>query len=420
MFGLVVVINLTNTIGRAIVRLAAKENKPTIALVILSVLLIVMIICTISRRFIIMRYNKINNLETPQDGFKMAVNREIEDSIYIITSQDALQDESQDMEDSAYPAFNEIADNKCLLCLKKRYGDIIIAFQLLAICFYFFGDNFYYVMNRYGGCLCGTDCINNCNYVAVASLGCAGICYAIVKILQEHEDKQKTEDGVNFLPIIAVIAQMDILYTIATSRLKDKGKLVASVILLIMTGIIGIAIILGKTIKLWKENEERREDDIFNVEKKQCTGIRTMIILLPFCVIVSLAFHTLGDNLEPLDSIITCMEMNSPEMNYSVTVLGNSTEITEANIGISENMNCLEEESCEVNSKVRLTMGIVSLACLAIPLIYTFVTWNPMFMFIIWVIRKYKQKYKPHSCLCWHCNQDEMYSVQMPDMNTEI
>ena len=153
----------------------------------------------------------------------------------------------------------------CLICRKNENESkhekgmklIIVLIQSVAVCFYFFGDNFYYVMNRYGKSIpgCGNKCIQTCHLVAVGFSGTAASLYAIVKIIQLNSGQSREkEEWINFLPIIAVIAEMDLLYTIATTRLTDKKYTVtASVILLIMTVIIGISLLAGRAKKLYEE-----------------------------------------------------------------------------------------------------------------------------------------------------------------------
>lgn len=330
-------------------------------------------------------------------------------------------------------------------------------------------------MKQYGGCipLCGSMCIDISYYIAVILIASAAVLYAIVKILQDllkidTSRRQEKNKMLNFLPMIAVIAQMDLLYTIATSRLTGADKLIASGILLIMTIIIGFALIVGKAIKLWKENEQcqwneqiddkikrieekietkdddnnnnpfnkRLEQDIKEIDKWELTdqlsevnrkkldeswnkvkvdilsstnteksrgsykhylselhnslkvqrtkhNRQQCIVIIVFLTLISfsLAFNTLGDNLEPLDSFeyFMCTGLN-PMIIYNNT--GNSTEMdfTETNIYAetdSENFteNCIEEDSCKKNSWFRLAMGITSLILVLIPICYCYRLW---------------------------------------------
>lgn len=119
-------------------------------------------------------------------------------------------------------------------------------------------------MNRYGGCLprCDSDCINRSYYCAIASSCAAAVLYAIVKVLQVllkaiiRDDKKNLEGrkkSLNFLLMIAIIAQIDVLYTIATNEITSINETASSSIFLGMAIIIGVAIIVGKAIQMQKK-----------------------------------------------------------------------------------------------------------------------------------------------------------------------
>ena len=377
---------------------------------------------------------------------------------------------------------------------------LIVVLQSVAVCCYFWGDNFYYVMKRYGKCLsgCGENCIHVCYYVAVGFSGCGAILYAVVKVLQlamkDNTGQSKAkEEWIDYLPMIAVIAEMDLLYTIASSKLTGTGEDVASIILWVVAIIIGITLIGGKAEKLWKKINKwnhpvpidawiRKLDDnqvedigqwnindtwrglqdqlsdnkfilmkgdmdnningvdhstivntirrnLANVHDKLVTaqenpnnveakgnlrdslntlnnnltqhhGLRDfaflkinnrhkyLICVMTILIIIPLVLHTLGDNLEPLDSFnrIKC----------------NST------------VNCQSEDSCETNSIIRLVLAGVSLAIISGIALYCFFNWlkslcRPRTQEEMdkWV--QYKQQYnnlhwRQRLC-CWRCYQ---------------
>ena len=390
--------------------------------------------------------------------------------------------------------------------------------QSIGVYCYFIGDNFYYVMNRYGGCLqiCDILCIKICYYIAVALSGVAASVYAVVKVLQlawkENSGRSKEkEEWIDFLPMIAVIAEMDLLYTIASSKLTGTGEAAASCILLGIAIIIGISLIIGKTNKLWKkinkwnypiqtvpidtwieklsENpvedigewnindtwrslHDQLSDNKFilmkravdnnndaNIEEIQAAHINnvntirrnlatiqnnlataqgTLNIANPevapthanlnnlrdslntlretlenralqdfqflminnrykclshvmtILIIIPLGFHTLGDNLEPLDTIhhsIKCTQ----------------TDFTNTTV------NCQNEESCEFNSIIRLALAGVSLISILIPSLYCFINWfkslyRPR---TLEEMNSYERQHKNlrlwQSICCWRC-----------------
>ena len=223
---------------------------------------------------------------------------------------------------------------------EKGMKRLIVSLQSVAVCCYFFGDNFYYVMNRYGGCLpkCGEKCIRISYYVAIGFSGAAAIIYAIVKVLQlaikDDSGQGEQKVWINFLPMIAVVAEMDLLYTIASSKLNrtdeadETDEAVASGFLLGIAIIIGIILIWAKAKNLSKK---------ISRSENQITNWRCKIIVMSIIIVIPLMFHTLGDNLEPLDSI------NGIKCDF-----GNSTA------------NCQAEISCETNTKIRLGLATVS------------------------------------------------------------
>ena len=178
--------------------------------------------------------------------------------------------------------------NVLIICKRDKHDTcyktikiLIIILQSTAVCCYFFGDNFYYVVDRYEKCQskCGKICIKKCYYTAIALLASAAILYAIVKLLQlvinDNSGRSKAkEEWINFLPMIAVIAEMDLLYTIATSKLPKQTNSTAAIaemdllytsklpkqtngtaswFLLVMAIIIGISLIIGKFWMLYKK-----------------------------------------------------------------------------------------------------------------------------------------------------------------------
>ena len=355
---------------------------------------------------------------------------------------------------------------------EKGIKALIAHLQTVAVCCYFLGDNFYYIMNRYGGCLpwCGQTCIKYSYYAAVGVSSTAAIAYATVKVLQlaikdNSERNKKKEEWTNFLPMIAVIAEMDLIYTIASSKLSGTGEEVASFILLVMAIAIGVAILFGKARKLWKKiyewndpiqsvpirdwitklnrnqtqdigqwniklydiwrslpdelndndfiltkgdgnnspethnnivnnlrlnltylqyhlaeyqrvKDENLVDELDNYKRRlrdaltslrdvdqqapeiTYTKYRRTVIGAFIVIAIPLIFHTLGDNLEPLDSIngIKCIPPN-------FCIPTNTT------------VHCQSEESCETNSIVRLCLAFVSLILVLFPAVYCFYYW---------------------------------------------
>ena len=360
---------------------------------------------------------------------------------------------------------------------EKGMRRLIVFLQSVAVCCYFFGDNFYYVMNRYGEDKCEENCIQASYYVAVGFSGCGIILYAVVKVLQlarkDNAGRSKAkEEWINFLPMIAVIAEMDLLYTIASSELTGTGEDVASSLLLGIAILIGMTLIIGKASNLckniykwnhpiqtvpidtwigklsenpvedigqwnindtWRSLHDQLSDNKFilmkgdvdnnndaNIEEIQAAhsnnvntirrnlatiqnnlataqgtlnvanpeanqaGIgptqanlnnlrdslntlketlttnqdlqilmitnwyRYQIVAVSIIISFPLMFQTLGDNLEPLDSIITC----------NTTV--NST---------------VNEDSCETNSIIRLVLASVSLVIISSIALYCFINW---------------------------------------------
>ena len=289
------------------------------------------------------------------------------------------------------------------------WGKLIPILQSVAVCCYFFGDNFYYAMNRYGGCLtCGKFCVKQCIIAAIISSAIAAILYAVVIIIQECIDDKPTngvsktppktppkdnnlhklgsinpaampestgevptkdgnstgevptKDGnstgkvptgevpnpasevptpwFKFTPMIAVIAQMDLLYTIATGKINE---LVISITLLLT------AIAIG-SIRIWIIAAKQAKKRAIELNLKNC------ILIILLCA--SLGIHAVGDNLEPLNSI--------PWLNCTNNF--NST------------MNCLnDDESCQINSIIRLVTEIFSFVFVAIVLsLYSFCGWG--------------------------------------------
>lgn len=217
---------------------------------------------------------------------------------------------------------------------------MIILLQIVAVLFYLVGDNIYYAMNRYGGCLCNSNCIDACFYAAKLLSGIAAIVYAIAKSIKEHTNDDKSEDEgekewLDFLPMIAVIAQMDLLYTIATSNSIGLSKEYVSIVLLIFAVLLGSILIINKAIRLAKENRD----------------FIIIIIIMATLIGLSLTFHTLGDNMEPLDTGINC-----------------TTQMQKV-------VNCLDEDSCLYNSIARLVLDFVALMLVSIPTMYSLCSW---------------------------------------------
>ena len=105
-------------------------------------------------------------------------------------------------------------------------------------------------MSRYGGCLpnCDNDCVKRCFIAATACSATAAFFYTIVKCSKgwldeddkDEDDKNEDEDDFyDFSPMIAVIAQMDLLYTIATSNLTGTSEVAVSITLLVIVILIG-------------------------------------------------------------------------------------------------------------------------------------------------------------------------------------
>ena len=213
---------------------------------------------------------------------------------------------------------------------------VIVIFQSATVCLFFLGDNLYYVMNRYGGCLpdCDSDCVKRSSFCGTACSAGAAICYVIAKFIQEHTGLDNEDNFLDFKSMIAVIAQMDLLYTIATSEITGISEVAVNSTILIVVIIIGSSFIMSKAIKQWKQHGNLR-----------------VIVIMTIFICISLVFHTLGDNPQPLDSIpgIMCITDNF-----------NSTE------------NCLDEEPCRNNSITRLVLAIISFVLTAIPTAYSF------------------------------------------------
>ena len=492
MICVVVIFDMLNTIFRDVIRLRISNKndvKPTIALVLLGSLLAIIIIIILISNIIKLCSSRCSKLCSSR--------------------------------------CSKLCSSKC--SVKKV---IIVSLQTLAVCCYFFGDNFYYIMNRYGGCIsgCGIDCIQNSYVVAVGFSGAAAMIYAIVKVFQltikdnSRQSKEK-EEWINFLPMIAVIAEMDVLYTIASSKITGTRKTAATSCLLGIAIIIGIALIIGKIkiqlkkidewnnqtniipinewikklddkdsidkeIGQWNINDMMRglpdqlsdnkfilmKDDVDNdnehsklanydytmetlrqdlivlqkylaiaqerpnagvvdssagmidsraanlnnlkdslttIETSLTSGIVSQdfkslkinymkyfrkIIISCFLIIIALALHTLGDNLEPLDSAdkIMCI---SPDFEHNSTVI------------------CRSEESCRKNSIIRLCLGSISLIIIVGFGLYCFINWlksmcRPK-------TQEEMDQYKRHAkqarcqrlCCCWQCYPHDSVSL---------
>ena len=309
MISFVVILDMVNTIGRAGTRLSNYNDpkvKPIIALTVMSVLCLILLIT------IVIVY-----------------------SIKII---------------------NTCKDKSWSGCDLITILEVLVVFwSSVAVCFYFFGDNFSYTMDRYGGCLpgCENNCITYSFYASKILSGAVVVIYAIMKPIQElikekkgksknDEGKSKNDEGksknddeyLDFTPIIAIIAQMDLLYTIATSNLTGTSEVFVNIILL------AVAIAIGSSLLLIKAG-------------KQCQQNKNYIVIVIMNILIWLALiiHTLGDNLEPLDSIssnIRCTTQNVDSL-----------------------MNCLDEKSCRKNSIIRLVLASVSLVFVIIPTLWS-------------------------------------------------
>jgi hypothetical protein len=85
---------------------------------------------------------------------------------------------------------------------------------------------------------------------------------------------------------------------------------------------------------------KEKEDKLKVIKSKMQTQHKVFIVLLPLCVAITLVFHILGDNLEPLNSIPR-LKCSAPDFEATV--------------------HCKDEKSCRVNSMARLIMAVLSL-----------------------------------------------------------
>ena len=115
--------------------------------------------------------------------------------------------------------------------------------------------------------------------------------------------------------------------------------------MVISNTLLAIAIIFGSFLVIKKGIKQRKQNGFY----RNYIIIPSMTIL----ICVSLGLNTLGDNLEPLDGVKTIM---CTTQNFD------------------SKMSCLDEESCRMNSIVRLVLASVSLVFVTIPTGYSVLT----------------------------------------------
>ena len=225
---MVVIVDMLNTISRSIIRISNNsEEKPIFSLIVMSFLCVLMLyiltICSIYSTIMILCKNQCRG-----SSCDVYYNSDSDTS----DDEDIEEDSSSDDENKCTECISSINsvgnewtrdlnDNECIECIKEctkvMSKVFIVILQSAAVCLYFVGDNLYYTVDRYGGCLpsCGSDCVKHNFYIAKACSGAAAISYAIVKFIQDlnlaNKDKNKTKKYLSFIPMIAVIGQMDLL-----------------------------------------------------------------------------------------------------------------------------------------------------------------------------------------------------------------
>ena len=266
---------------------------------------------------------------------------------------------------------------KCTECTKccnlSKFLSIFL--QVLAICFYFAGDNIYYVVRRYGGYVGCNDnmCINIVYYVATALLGVATVLYLLASLWSDHSKKAKAKhshdiQAADFLPMVAVIVQMDLMYTIVTSRLdgddenQRQGAFYTSITFLGVGILLGTLFIINKAVLLLKKyieveertsipknlNESVSTKYLICVKKNRSKWVT--VILAAFLLTITLWLHTFGDNLEPLDYV----------PNLRCTFPKDDHKVDES------------ERPCINNAIIRFSLGLVailSFSAVVIPLL---------------------------------------------------
>ena len=225
--------------------------------------------------------------------------------------------------------------------------------QLVAIVFYFYGDNIGYITQRYGEALgCGDRCIENNRIAAVVLLGSAIIILHIfppilkdmAALVKEVKEDYKYDRGGWYytLDMIAILVRIDTVFTIVAIMAQTDNYCSLTDMSLgwsffAICTIIGIAAIIVSGIYAVYKIIDKAKDNTVKHWQTMSGIMITVVILLS----ISLPLYILSDNEQPIDCVWGCD-----------SYADNTTTIIATDSGINCNM--------KANSGMRLGLMLVT------------------------------------------------------------